>query len=384
MLEAKNTTKGDNEAIKVIELGAVDENNSKKEASTCDQKSSTYSANIFELIKENEKLPPPEFFWGPIQPGSFGFIFGPAKSGKTIFCENLGMAMAARQDSFFGNNIKNSTDYRVLFVSIEEDWRNRTFRNAKQVIHRDYKEADLQNYHAVGDNFPRSFNKVEDFIKAIKADVKKLKPNVIFVDSLTRLVGSDYSKAEIGRKVILPFREFAQNNNLALVMIHHSVKEEAAQRNAPLSIYSMAGSRVFLQEADYIIGIRKTAEGKRYVKELASRYSKEKDTVTTFEINDSLCILMQEVTTENKVLGATERVELVGLKERVKRSIQGRWDSGETMVKKTSLVDEMKTYAGKSRVYEIINELLQERFAEERSKCLMKPRAENSEDSPSN
>ena len=340
----------------------------------------SYSVNIFDLIKKNQKLPKPIFYWGPIQPGSFGFIFGPAKSGKTIFCENLGMSLAARKESFFGESIKKGIDYRVLFISIEEHWRNRTYRNTKQIEKFGFKESDLVDYHAIGDDFPRSFDNVGEFIETIRPDIEALKPNVVFIDSLTRLVGSDYSKAEIGRKVILPFREFADKNNLALVMIHHSVKEEIKQRNAPLSFYSMAGSRVFLQEADYIIGIRKTESGTRYVKEIASRYSKEKEAVTTFKITDSLCAEMLEKTSEHKVLkNNSPDVEILDAKERVKESIKKRWDSGEDKVKRSSIVGDMKEYAGKSRVYDIINELIKEGFARESKKELVKPEAENSD-----
>ena len=130
-----------------------------------DGKRKTYRANIFHLIKENDKLPPPEFYWGPLQPRSFGFIFGPAKSGKTIFCENMGMAMAAGQDTFFGQRIKKGIEYRVLFISIEEEWRNRTSRNTKQVKQFNYKEADLKNYHVVGDNFPEFSKRYKTLLK---------------------------------------------------------------------------------------------------------------------------------------------------------------------------------------------------------------------------
>ena len=33
---------------------------------------------------------------------SFGLVFGPSKSGKTIFCENLAMSIAMGKTDFFG------------------------------------------------------------------------------------------------------------------------------------------------------------------------------------------------------------------------------------------------------------------------------------------
>ncbi|MCK5345579.1 MAG: hypothetical protein KAR20_19350 [Candidatus Heimdallarchaeota archaeon] len=60
---------------------------------------------IQELVRIHEKEPEIPFLWNGIKQGSFGFIYGPAKSGKTIFCENLGLSIAANAKEFFGQSI---------------------------------------------------------------------------------------------------------------------------------------------------------------------------------------------------------------------------------------------------------------------------------------
>lgn len=59
--------------------------------------------------------------------------------------------------------------------------------------------------------------------------------------------------------------------NTTIVVIHHTPK----LGNAPLTIHSMAGSRVLPQEADFMFGINKTFDGKIYLKEVAFRYAPE-------------------------------------------------------------------------------------------------------------
>jgi len=45
-------------------------------------------------------LPPIKTYWYGIPEFSIGFIFGPAKSGKTTFCESLALSIAAMRKEF--------------------------------------------------------------------------------------------------------------------------------------------------------------------------------------------------------------------------------------------------------------------------------------------
>ncbi len=80
------------------------------------------------MIIRAQNEPRPQFLWSGVMVGSFGFIFGPSKSGKTILCENLALSIAAGRDSFFRLPIEFSRK-KVLFISMEEYWQPRTQRN---------------------------------------------------------------------------------------------------------------------------------------------------------------------------------------------------------------------------------------------------------------
>lgn len=84
-----------------------------------------------EMLEEVKKRPKRRFLWAGINDKSFGIVFGPSKSGKTIFCENLALKLAVGADSFFGSKLLGEP-VKVLFVGLEEFWANRIERNQKQ------------------------------------------------------------------------------------------------------------------------------------------------------------------------------------------------------------------------------------------------------------
>ena len=73
-----------------------------------------------ELINRYEGIKPPKTFWGGITPKSVGFIFGLAKSGKTIICENLALSIASGRKNFLGLPIELKKK-KILFISMEEN-----------------------------------------------------------------------------------------------------------------------------------------------------------------------------------------------------------------------------------------------------------------------
>ena len=94
------------------------------EAQPFSEPSPTMVWNVFDLIKRNQQEPSYNFIWNGIKESSFGYVYGPPKVGKTIMCENLGMAIAAGHDSYLGIKIDQTKRRKVLFIGMEEFWRN--------------------------------------------------------------------------------------------------------------------------------------------------------------------------------------------------------------------------------------------------------------------
>lgn len=246
----------------------------------------TFLLPVDKAIDEVRKLGPIPFIYRGIKSGSFGYIFGPSKSGKTIFCENLGLSLALGLKDFMGHPIlTNEGGYRILFISFEEFLNNRTERNDKQYQYIN-PGLDKINYFVIDDNFPKFLRSKEDWQK-LNDIILESKADVVFIDSLTRMCYGEIERSDIARDVSLNLKQISSDNKITMVVIHHPPKLNGRM----LTIDSLAGSHVVAQEADFLIGINKV-NGVRYVKEVACRYKREDDEmVQTFEINDNLWIV---------------------------------------------------------------------------------------------
>jgi KaiC/GvpD/RAD55 family RecA-like ATPase len=230
------------------------------------------------MILRSKTEPAIPYLWSGIKVGSFGFIFGPSKSGKTTFCENLALSIATNQETFFNKPILEGLR-KVLFISMEEFWQPRTERNEKQLQELGVGIGD--NFLTVNENFPRILNSKEDW-ELLKNHIIETDSEVVFIDSLSRLYSGSIEDSQLAKELLYKLRELTNELKITLIVIHHTPK----QIGRPLTIDSLAGSRMLAQEADFMIGISKSLDGIRYMKEVAFRYAPENDeTVTTFQIN---------------------------------------------------------------------------------------------------
>jgi KaiC/GvpD/RAD55 family RecA-like ATPase len=261
--------------------------------------SNTHGIKILDLIELRRRTPQIPYLFKGIKVGSFGFIVGSPKSGKTIFCENLAMSLAEGCDEFFGQPLI-GIPQKVLFISLEEFWQQRAERNEKQSNYFTSKIESNQwgeNLILVDDSFPRSMRTEEDWDK-IDSLIKEYKPSVVFIDSLTRLCPSEIEDSRTATKVALRLREMAVSNKITLIVIHHTTKNNGK----PITLETIAGSRVWSQEADFAIGVNKTINGSRYIKDVFFRYRQEDEEVHTFSINEHLWIDLLSKETESSLL----------------------------------------------------------------------------------
>lgn len=243
------------------------------------------SISLGELIKRVKSEPPVKMIYSPIKEKSFGIVYGLAKTGKTVFCENLAMCIAAGRTDFLGKPI-DIDNRKVLFVSLEESYVGRTERNIKQLFGFSQEEIESieENYIVVNEHAPRVIQSKEDW-DVIVQQVKKHKPGVVFLDSMTRLV-NDIENIESAKPALLKLRSLAEDFNTAVVVIHHSVKVDYAK---PMTLQSIAGSRIVSQEADFVIGINKSIDNRRYLKLVFARYVNDDiDKVDVFKLNENL------------------------------------------------------------------------------------------------
>lgn len=237
------------------------------------------------MLTNFENSPKEKFLFSGIKEKSFGLVFGPSKSGKTIFCENLAMKLAIGASEFFGKKLPGAPQ-KVLFVGLEEFWKSRAERNSKQfsALSDDEKELVKKNYLFQALDFPRhivgneSWEKLEDLIE--KSEAK-----TAIIDSITRLNHGRLEESKTAEEILGRLREICYRQSVTLICIHHTPK----MNGNPITMDSIKGSAVFAQESDFAIGVNRANNGQRYLKNVFFRYAPDDfETVTTMSINENI------------------------------------------------------------------------------------------------
>lgn len=240
-----------------------------------------------EMMVEYEKRPKVNFLWNGIREKSFGLIFGPSKSGKTIFCENLAMSIAAGKREFMGEKLPEKPK-KVLFVGLEEFWENRVERNVKQLIALNDEERSLidDNYLYQSVDFSKYIHNKSEWLK-LGETIKASEAEVVFIDSITRMNHGSLEDSKTAEEIMQRLRGICYELGVTLIAIHHTPK----MYDRPITMDSIKGSSVFAQESDFAIAVNKTVKNHTYIKNIFFRYSAcDDELVKEFEINDDVWI----------------------------------------------------------------------------------------------
>lgn len=251
-----------------------------------------------------EAMPPQKMLWGNVVENSFGLVFGPSKSGKTIFCENLAMSIALGRENYLGYPLE-GVPKKVLFISLEECFRNRVNRNILQFnTLNENEQALIDENYSVQDKDSLQFivtkenwNSLHEFISTDGADV-------VFIDSITRMNHGKLEDGKTAEEIMSRLRNIAHELNITLFAIHHTPKLNGGQINMD----SIKGSTVFAQESDFAIGINRTDRKHRYMKNVFFRYENDDDEfVKEFSIDESAWLNLTGEAVEDEILQRTDR-----------------------------------------------------------------------------
>jgi len=257
-----------------------------------------------EMMSIYKTQPKTTYLWSGIKEKSFGLVFGPSKSGKTIFCENLAMSIAMGKKEFFGYAL-DGIPKKVLFVGLEEFWQNRAERNQIQ-----YEVLSEPNQLLIGENY--RFQPI-DFSKRIVRDsdydeltntIIDSKAEVVFIDSITRMNLGQLESSSDSEKLMLKLREVCDIMKITLICIHHTPKIG----DEILTIDKIKGSAVFAQESDFAIGVNCTSKKNRYIKNVFFRYAPDDDEIVKeFAIENDCWLDYIEDVNEVELISRTDR-----------------------------------------------------------------------------
>lgn len=240
--------------------------------------------NFHEFSELYSETPPDKMLWSGIKEKSFGLVFGPAKSGKTIFCENLALALATGKEEFLGYPLEGKPR-KILFLGLEEFWRNRAERVIKRTTSFNEEERLLldENFLVQNTEFSRTIKTPEQWIQ-LNEIISDSKAEVVIIDSITRMNRGKLEDSKDAEKLMLNLRTLSQEMGITLIAIHHTPK----MYGNPITIDSIKGSSTFAQEADFAIGINRAPSNRRYLKNVFFRYADDNDDfVYEFQLSES-------------------------------------------------------------------------------------------------
>jgi len=283
-----------------------------------------------------KEQPRPEPLWNGITKKSFGLVFGPSKSGKTIICENFAMSLACGRKQFFGHKL-DGIPKKILFLGLEEFWVNRASRNKKQykVLKKDEQLLIDQNYLYQGIDFKKRIITRNDW-KELNATVIESQAEIVFIDSITRLNHGKLEDSDTAETIMQNLREICYNNGITLLCIHHTPK----MKNKEITMDCIKGSAVFSQESDFAIGINRTTKGNRYLKSVFYRYAPDDiETVSEFNLNESTWCNYNGEVYENEILERTDRRKINNKETEILNYFQ---ENPDTTFKTSDLIYQFK------------------------------------------
>jgi len=327
------------------------------------------TVSLHSLFRRAKNTKPIPVIWSGIKEGSLGFIFGPSKSGKSTLCECLAMSLETGMDSFMGLPLTGNK-YKVLFISMEEYWEQRVERNKQQrtYLFKSSKKKLGNNYFTNNEKFPTHILNDED-LKFIEIEINKHEPEVVFIDSFTRLVLDKVEDSSRTNRVMSKLKKMCSDTGATFILIHHTTKA----KDKSLGILNMAGSRVLSQEADFLIGIAKAPNEQRYLKDVAFRYVPEREKVTPFEINEFRWAVPGKPLYEEELVAKQD-----GRKDEAnKTAIYDFLKSADEPVPAMQVKDHFDGHMSKKTIFNNLNKLLAEGKIEKVEKGIYKCSVDN-------
>ncbi len=265
-----------------------------------------------EMLVKYQTAPKTSYLWSGIKEKSFGLVFGPSKSGKTIFCENLAMSIAMGKNEFFGYPL-DGIPKKVLFVGLEEFWLSRIERNQMQFEALNEAEQQLigVNYRFQPIDFSKRIVRDSDYDNLIKT-IEDSEAEVVFIDSITRMNLGQLENSADSEKLMQKLREVCYDFKITLICIHHTPK----MYDCRITIDKIKGSSVFSQESDFAIGVSRSSKNHRYISNVFFRYAADDDeNVKEFEIDNSCWLNYLNDVNEDELLARTDKRRATGKPE---------------------------------------------------------------------
>jgi hypothetical protein len=216
----------------------------------------------------------------------------------------------------------------------------------------------LDNYIVANEHLPRyiitraHWLELADFIDAME-------PGIVFLDSLTHMYQGAIEDSKVAIELMKNLRWLSETTNATIVAIHHTHKMYGQR----LSIDTIAGSRVLAQETDFMIGLNRTPDGQKYIKDVAFRYAPSNDdSVKTYDISADCWLNITGQSDEGKLLSTHDGRKDDVNKNLIVNFLSQQKEAGVEIVQLNAIMDGLvaNDIMTRTTMFNNINKLLEE------------------------
>jgi KaiC/GvpD/RAD55 family RecA-like ATPase len=219
-------------------------------------------------------------FTGLFSTGGYGIIYGTPGVGKTQLGIRIAMALCLGRDFLLWKNEEHE-EKRVTFFSLEMDLVElKVFYEKMAENLDDTDRATLtENFRTVPIGEAVPLDKPEGR-KYFEQTIKETKADVVLLDSYTDASYASLSNDDTVRELVRYLRGIRKRYNIAIYIIHHDKKAQAADPKALTDGFDrMYGSRMLSAKADFVVGMLKTKDGNIVIREDKRRLGLEEEPI---------------------------------------------------------------------------------------------------------
>ena len=216
-------------------------------------KKDTLAGNVCKL-DPTLQIPPQEFIGGLFPRKFITLLAAPPGTGKTMFIQRAASDLSIG-GTFFDGVVEDEPVRTSLIFSGEAGYEMLIRRGASLKWHINPQRVLVVDQHKF------EYNNIEIMIdedegwRNVERLIEIYSPDIIFWDTFSSFHDKDENKANEMKPLIRKIARLASEKNIAAVLVHHSRKRAANERNLTLTQDDVIGSSILNRLVALIIGI---------------------------------------------------------------------------------------------------------------------------------
>lgn len=200
------------------------------------------------------QLPPQEFIGGLFPRKFITLLAAPPGTGKTIFIQKSASDLSLG-GTFFDGVAENEPPRKCLIFAGEAGYELLLRRGASLKWPINPKNVKVVDQHEFEYKDIAIALDEEEGWKNVELLMEMYSPDLVIWDTFSSFHDKDENKAVEMKPIIKKIARLADEKNLAVVLVHHSRKRAASERNLSLNQDDVIGSSIFNRLVSLIIGI---------------------------------------------------------------------------------------------------------------------------------